>query len=62
VTSQDFLVKGWSVEGRLIKVVEQIVMDFGLMIHKTKVAINSLITIEFDYVSYSLRWENMQAP
>jgi len=38
MTSQDFLVEGWSIEGRVTKVVEWIVMDFGLLIlHKTKV-------------------------
>jgi len=35
-----FLVEGWSIEGHVTKVVEQIVMDFGLLIlHKTKVLI-----------------------
>jgi len=35
-----FLVSGWSTEGRISKVVEWIVMDFGLLIlHKTKVLI-----------------------
>jgi len=35
-----FLVEGWSIEGCVTKVVEQIVMDFGLLIlHKTKVLI-----------------------
>jgi len=35
-----FLVEGWSIEDRVIKVVELIVMDFGLLIlHKTKVLI-----------------------
>jgi len=42
-----FLVKGWSIEGRITKVVEWIVMNFGLLIlHKTKVRINSLGTTE----------------
>jgi len=37
MTGQEFLVKGWSIEGCITKVVEQIVMDFGLLIlHKTK--------------------------
>jgi len=35
-----FLVEGWSTEGRVTKVVEWIVIDFGLLIlHKTKVLI-----------------------
>jgi len=35
-----FLVEGWSIEGRVTKVVEQIVMNVGLLIlHKTKVLI-----------------------
>jgi len=35
-----FLVEGWSIEGRVTKMVEWIVMDFGLLIlHKTKVLI-----------------------
>jgi len=35
-----FLVNGWSTEGRVTKMDEQIVMDFGLLIlHKTKVLI-----------------------
>jgi len=35
-TSQDFLVKGWSVEGHITKVIEQIIADFDLLIlHKT---------------------------
>jgi len=39
-TGQDFLVDGWSTEGRVTKVVERIVMNFGLLIlHKTKVLI-----------------------
>jgi len=34
------LVDGWSTEGHITKVVEQIVIDFGLLIlHKTKVLI-----------------------
>jgi len=34
------LVEGWSIEGRITKVIEWIVMDFGLLIlHKTKVLI-----------------------
>ena len=38
--SRFFLVKRWSIEGRVTKVVEWIVMDFGLLIlHKTKVLI-----------------------
>jgi len=33
-----FLVEGWSIEGHVTKVVEQIVMKVGLLIlHKTKV-------------------------
>jgi len=35
-----FLVKGWNIEGHVTKVVERIVMDFGLLIlHKSKVLI-----------------------
>jgi len=35
-----FLVKGWSIEGRVTKMVERIVINFGLLIlHKTKVLI-----------------------
>jgi len=35
-----FLVEGWSIEGHVTKVVEQIVMNVGLLIlHKTKVLI-----------------------
>jgi len=35
-----FLVKGWSIKGRVTKVVEWIVMNVGLLIlHKTKVLI-----------------------
>jgi len=38
--SRFFLVKGWSIEGHVTKVVEWIVMDFGLLIlHKSKVLI-----------------------
>jgi len=33
-----FFVEGWSIEGHLTKLVEWIVMNFGLLIvHKTKV-------------------------
>jgi len=40
ITSQDFLVEGWSIEGHITKVVEWIVIDFGLLIlHKSKVLI-----------------------
>jgi len=28
--SQDFLVKGWSIEGSVTKVVKQIVIDIGI--------------------------------
>jgi len=39
-TVKNFLVEGWSIEGCVTQVVEQIVMDFGLLIlHKTKVLI-----------------------
>ena len=39
-TGQDFLVKGWSIEGCVTKVTKWIVMDLGLLIlHKTKVLI-----------------------
>jgi len=31
-TSQDFFVEGWSIEGHVTKVVEQIVMNVGLLI------------------------------
>jgi len=35
-----FFVNGWSTEGRVTKVAEWIVMDFGLLIlHKTKLLI-----------------------
>jgi len=35
-----FLVEGWSIEGRVTMVAEQIVMNVGLLIlHKTKVLI-----------------------
>jgi len=35
-----FLVEGWSIEGHVPKVVEQIVINVGLLIvHKTKVLI-----------------------
>jgi len=38
--SRCFLVEGWSIEGCVTKVVEQIIMDFGLLIlHKSKVLI-----------------------
>jgi len=38
--SKFFLVKGWSIEGRVPKVVEWIVMNVGLLnLHKTKVLI-----------------------
>jgi len=38
--SRLFLVEGWSTEGHIRKVVEWIVMGFGLLIlHKTKVLI-----------------------
>jgi len=38
--SRFLLVKGWSIEGCVTKVVERIVMDFGLLIlHKTMVLI-----------------------
>jgi len=37
-TGQDFLVKGWSIEVHVTKVVQWIVMNVGLLIlHKTKV-------------------------
>jgi len=37
---KNILVEGWSIEGHVTKVVERIVMDFGLLIlHKTKVLI-----------------------
>jgi len=39
MTSQDFF-EGWSIEGRITKVVERIVMNVGLLIlHKTIVLI-----------------------
>jgi len=39
-TGQNFFVEGWSIEGRVTKVVEWIVMNVGLVIlHKTKVLI-----------------------
>jgi len=45
MTGQDFLVKGWSVGGRIIKVVEHIVIDFGwLILHKTKVLTIELLS------------------
>jgi len=38
--SKNFLVEGWSIESRIPKVVEWIVMNVGLLIlHKTKVLI-----------------------
>jgi len=38
--SKKFLVEGWSIEGRVPKVVERIVMNVDLLIlHKTKVLI-----------------------
>jgi len=38
--SKIFLVEGWSIEGRVPKVVEHIVINVGLLIlHKTKVLI-----------------------
>jgi len=38
--SRFFLVKAWSTESRVTKLVERIVMDFDLLIlHKTKVLI-----------------------
>jgi len=38
--SKNFLVKGWSIEGHVPKVVEWIVINVGLLIlHKTKVLI-----------------------
>jgi len=38
MTGQDFFLEGWSIEGRVTKVVERIVMNVGLLIlHKTKV-------------------------
>jgi len=38
--SRSFLVEAWSIEGYVIKEVEGIVTDFGLLIlHKTKVVI-----------------------
>jgi len=40
MTSQDFLVEGWSIEGCITKVVEWIVMNVGfLILHKTKVLV-----------------------
>jgi len=46
MASQDFLVEGWNFEGCVTKVVEQILMNVGLLIlHKTK-GINSLLTTE----------------
>jgi len=40
MTDQFFLVEGWSIEGRITKVVERIVMNVGLLIlHKTKVLV-----------------------
>jgi len=39
-TGQDFFSEEWSIEGCITKVVEWIVIDFGLLIlHKTKVLI-----------------------
>jgi len=39
-TGQDFLVKEWSIEGHVMKVVEWIVVNVGLLIpHKTKVLV-----------------------
>jgi len=39
-TNQKFLVEGWSIEGSITQVVEQIVINVGLLIlHKTKVSI-----------------------
>jgi len=35
--SRFYLVKGWGIESYVTKVIEQIVMDFGLILHKTKV-------------------------
>jgi len=41
-----FSVKGWSIGGYITKMVEWIVMDFGLLIlHKTKVLCISLVKI-----------------
>jgi len=38
--SKNFIVEGWSIEAHVPKVVEQIVMNVGLLIlHKTKVLI-----------------------
>jgi len=38
--SRFFLVEGWSIEGRITKVVERIVMNVGLLnLHKTMVLI-----------------------
>jgi len=35
-----FVVEGWSIEGHITKVVEQIVMNVGwLILHKTKVLV-----------------------
>jgi len=40
MTSHDFIVERWSIEGHITKMAERIVMDFGLLIlHKTKVLI-----------------------
>jgi len=53
-----FLVEGWRIEGRVTKVVEWIVMNVGLLIlHKTKVRIDSLVTTELllRRLSFSLR-------
>jgi len=41
--SKKFLVKGWSIEGYVPKVVKQIVMNVGLLILHKK-GINSLVT------------------
>jgi len=39
-TSQDFLVKGGSIEGHVTKVIERIIMNVSLLIlHKTKVLV-----------------------
>jgi len=38
--SQDFLVEGWCIEGRVTKVIEGIALNVGLLIlHKTKVLV-----------------------
>jgi len=54
--SRFILVKKWNIKGSVTRIVEQIVMDFGLLIlHKTKV----LVTIELfsRQLSFSLKWE-----